>query len=256
MPTVMTAIVPRPAGATAFETRSATSVTPRAVGAAATAVPSAPERPLEARARAAADPGGVAREIFARAASVWGAGFAGKQDYVLDDGRFRNGFSRGGSNPFAFEGFALGRSGFHWFMLGVFKFAEGCGMFRAFMCRIRGEFRPAGGATRFDFLGFFIGEFRIFRRWCFFRFFCFPLSLFFFKFRATDDGVGLRFFLSLFVFGFDETGGKRCDLIFVQFDIRASRFGFRGRVLPREGFLGRRCVFFRGRRFGLRAPVG
>jgi hypothetical protein len=46
----------------------------------------------------------------------------------------------------------------------------------------------------------------------FFRFF-------FIEFGAADDGIGFRFFLRLFVLGFDETRGESGDLIFVQFGV-------------------------------------
>jgi hypothetical protein len=48
--------------------------------------------------------------------------------------------------------------------------------------------------------------------------------LFFVEFGAAYDGVGFRFFLGLFVLGFDETGGERGDLIFVQFNVIPDSF--------------------------------
>src|SRR5205823_9767089 len=59
---------------------------------------------------------------------------------------------------------------------------------------------------------FFLGEFRNFSGRCFFTCFCF----FFVEFGAADDGIGFGFFLGLFVFGLDETGSERRDLIFVR----------------------------------------
>lgn len=48
--------------------------------------------------------------------------------------------------------------------------------------------------------------------------------LFFVEFGPAYDGVGFRFFLRLFVFGFDETGGERGNLIFAQFNVIPDSF--------------------------------
>ena len=151
------------------------------------------------------------------------------------------------------------------FVLNMFNLAE-CGMvFGMFLRDVGGKFRPVGRAPSFDFLDFFLGEFRDFGGCCGFRFFCLVFGLFFrfffVEFGTADDGIGLGFFLRLFVLGFDETGSESGDLIFVQFrviphgfDAVAGRFlqrlddsaARRGRFLRRtRSRSGRRC--FRSR---------
>src|SRR5207247_1596556 len=115
---LITTVLPGAAG-TALETRSAAAGASAAIGTAATAVgtattairasatavastvtSAAAERPLEARARVAADAGGVAREIFtrrARAPNARGTSFPGEENHVVFDGRraFHNEFAGG-----------------------------------------------------------------------------------------------------------------------------------------------------------------
>jgi hypothetical protein len=237
MAALVAAVMPRAATGTAFESGSAGAsaaigATTTAVGtataairASATAVAptvtsTAAERPLEARARVAADAGGVAREIFtrrARPANARGTGFAGEENHVVFDGRraFHKGFAGGRRDRFLFDMPDLGVLMlcvfmFDMFVLAVLVFAMSCVVFGVLLSHVRSEFRPVGGASSFDFLDFFLGEFRNFSGRCFFSFFCF----FFVEFGAAYDG-GFRFFLRLFVFGLDETGSERGDLIFV-----------------------------------------
>ena len=191
--------------ATAVRTAT-TAIRASATAVASTVTSAAAERPLEARARVAADAGGVAREIFtrsARPANARGTSFAGEENHVVFDGRraFHNEFAGGCRERFLVD----------MFVFGVFVLAMRCVMFGMLLSHVRSEFRPVGGASSFDFLDFFLGEFRDFSGRCFFSFFCF----FFVELSAADDGIGFRFFLRLFVFGLDETGSERGDLIFV-----------------------------------------
>src|SRR5260370_858926 len=191
---LITAVLPGAAG-TAFETRSAaagasatiaasatlvgTSTT--AIRAATTAIAStvastAAERPLEARTRIAANARGVAREVFtrsARAANARGTSFAWEKNHVVFDGRraFGEGFAGGRRNRFLFDMFSLDVFVLDVFVLDVFvldMFVTGLfmltmrfGMFGVLLSHVRGEFRAAGGASRFDFFRFFLGEFRV-----------------------------------------------------------------------------------------------
>jgi hypothetical protein len=255
--------LPGAAGA-ALETRTATGGASAAIGTAATAVgtataairasataiastvtSTAAEWPLEARARVAADAGGVAREIFtrrARAPHARATSFAGEQNHVVFDGRraFHKGFAGGCRDRFLFDMPDLGV-----LVLGVldmFVLAMRCVVLGVLLSHVRSEFRTVGRAPSFDFLDFFLREFRNFSDWCFFTFFCF----FFVEFGAADDGIGFRFFLGLFVFGLDKTGSERGDLIFVQFKVIASRFGF---IFSRFGRRPGDCVASGGRSF-------
>jgi len=100
----MAAVVLTPAGPAAFESSTSTiaATAVRASAAIATA-----ERPLEARARVAANAGGIPRIIFAGtrgpAARTGRASFAREQKFgVSRNGGFNDPFARGGSNPFGF----------------------------------------------------------------------------------------------------------------------------------------------------------
>lgn len=106
---MMATVVARAAWAAAIETRTATVAT-AAVGTATAiaAASAAAERPLEARARIAADARGVARKVFT---ALGGAGAVGstrlarqEDDVVPDCGGFGDGFSRGGGNKLLFVG--------------------------------------------------------------------------------------------------------------------------------------------------------
>jgi hypothetical protein len=227
---VMPTLMPRAARTTAFEARAASTVTAAAIGtpAVAAVTATAAERPLEARARVAADARGIAGKIFARsaqAARAWRAGFAREQgDIVFDDGRFCGGFAGRRRNHFLFDMFDFG----------MFVLAERGRVFGAVMRRVRSEFRAAGRTARFDFLGFFLGELRSFHRMNFLGLFggliCLFLGLFLgfflFELRTTDDGVSGCDFLSLFVLCFDDSGSERGELIFVQIGLIGSVFGF------------------------------
>src|SRR2546428_13661924 len=100
-----------------------------AIRASATAVASAvtsaaAERPLEARARVAADAGGVAREIFtrsARAPNARGTSLAGEENHVVFDGRraFHSGFAGGCRDRFLFDMPDLGVLVLDMFLLAV-----------------------------------------------------------------------------------------------------------------------------------------
>src|ERR1700687_5661176 len=120
------------------------------------------------------------------------------------------------------------------FVLAVFVLAMSCVVFGVLLSHVCSEFRPVGCASSFDFL-----DFRDFSSRCFF-------SFFFVEFGAADDGIGFRFFLGLFVFGLDETGSERGDLIFVQFKVIAGRFGF---IFSRFRHRSGDCVASGGRSF-------
>src|SRR6266849_557194 len=235
MASLITAVMPRATGPTAFETRSAAGAS-AAIGTAtaairapataikATVASTAAERPLESRTRVAADARGVAREIFTRsrwAANARSTSFAREENYVVFDGRraFRNGFAGGRRDYFLFgmlrlDAFVLGM-----FLPAVLVRAMRGVAFGVFLGHVRGKFRAAGRASGFDFLGFFLGELRNLRDGCFFRFFRWFFRFFFVEFGAADDGIGFRFFLRLFVLGLDESGGECGHLIFVQISI-------------------------------------
>src|SRR5712691_7715659 len=226
MPTVM----PRAARTTAFEARAASTVTAAAIGtpAVAAVTATAAERPLEARARVAADARGIAGKIFARsaqAARAWRAGFAREQgDIAFDDGGFCGGFAGRRRDHFLFDTFDFGM-----FVLGGLVLAERGRVFGAVMRRVRSEFRAAGRTARFDFLGFFLGELRSFHRMSFLGLFGGLIRLFlgFFLFElcTADDGVSGCDFLSLFVLCFNDSGSERGELILVQIGFTGSAFG-------------------------------
>src|SRR6266403_3448292 len=92
--------------ATAVRTSTAAIRAPAAV-VAATIPATTAERPLEARARVAADAGGTARKLFAWGAGTTdarGAGFTRKKDHVFfDDRSFHDGLARSGKNHFLFH---------------------------------------------------------------------------------------------------------------------------------------------------------
>jgi hypothetical protein len=253
--------MPRAATGTAFESGSAGAsaaigATTTAVGTAtaairasativATTVPSAAaKRPLEARARVTADTRGITREIFARSrcsAYARRARFAGKENYVLfdDGGACRDRFDGGrGREHFFFDMFSLedmSRIGVFRFrtialklVLGMFVFSEPSSVKRSVVREVRFGFGAIDGALLFDILRFFRGEFGDFFGM---NFLCLGMLLFrffflFLKFGAADNGVGLRLCRSFFVFGFDETGGQRGHLVFIQFGLTAGGFRF------------------------------
>jgi hypothetical protein len=252
--------LPWAAGA-AFETRSAAGAT-AAVGTSTTAVgtatsairasativasavaSAAAEWPLEAGTRITADARGVAREIFQRsrrAADSGGTSFTGEENHVVFDGprAFRERLAGGCGDHLRFGVLHIGVFVLGTFMFGVFEvsvfvlnmfwlavlaFAVRGVVFGVFLRHVGGKFRAVGGASGFDFLDFFLGEFRNFGDYRGFRFFRLLFGLFFgfffVEFGAADDGIGFRFFLRLFVLGFDETRGESGDLIFVQFGV-------------------------------------
>jgi hypothetical protein len=181
----MTPIMARATWTTAVKART-TWTAATTVGAASTAVgtttaaaitPAATEWTLEARARIAADAGGVAREFFARRACYSrGAGFAGEEEgFFLDDGGLGNGFTGGsgddfgfGVNVFLFDmfflemfrlfvffGFVLFLSFFGVIQFGVVRYTEGRGVLSTFVRSVRSEVRATCSATGFDFRSFF-----------------------------------------------------------------------------------------------------
>jgi hypothetical protein len=118
MAALVATVVARAATRTAIESRAtrrtattigtaATAIWPAAATVAAAVTAAAAERPLESRARIAADPSGVAREVFARgrrAAGTRGAGFARKEDDVLfEEARFGDCVSGGCREHFGFD---------------------------------------------------------------------------------------------------------------------------------------------------------
>jgi len=81
-------------------------------------------------------------------------------------------------------------------------------------------------------------------------FFCF----FFIEFGVTDNRIGLRFFLCLFVLSLDETRGECGDLIFIQISVIPGGFHIVSRRFDRfasssGGFLGGTRSFSRRRCF-------
>src|SRR5712692_764116 len=180
---LITTVRPWAAGA-AFETRT-TAVWAATTAIAATVASPAPEGPLEARARIAADASGVPREIFARSrwtANARSASFDRQEDHVIfdDRGAFNNGFASGSGDHFFFSMFLsrvfiLNVFMVDMFVLVVLMLTVSGMMFGMFLGHVRGEFRPVGSAAGFDFRGFFFGEFRNLGNCCFlsfFRFFC------------------------------------------------------------------------------------
>lgn len=92
-------------------------------------------------------------------------------------------------------------------------------VFGVLLSHVRGKFRAVGGTASFDFLGLFLGELRNSRNDGFLDLFGLLFVFFFVELSAADDGVGLRYFLCLFVFGLDKTGSERGNLILVQFNV-------------------------------------
>ena len=255
---LVTAVMPG-ATRTPFETRSAAAGASAAIGTstasiwasapavAAMVASAAAEWPLEPRTRIATDTRRVAWEIFARSFGSTDAGrtsFAGEENYVLfDDGSpFRDNVAWTCRDHFLFETLRLDMLRADLCSLGMFvrfvlvRSPVNGVVFGVFLGYIRCELRAVGGAAGLDFLDFFLGEFGNFgdgRFLGFFRnFFCLFFRFFFVEFGAADDGIGFRFFGGFFVLGFDETGGERGDLIFVQ--LRVIPGGFRavtGRIL-------------------------
>jgi hypothetical protein len=134
-------------------------------------------------------------------------------------------------------------------------------MFGTLVRGVRGEFRAAGGAAGFDFLGFFFGEARNFRGRNFFRLTGFFFAFFFLEFGAADNSICLGFF----VLSFDKAGSECGDLIVAQININANRFRFVRRRCPGGldgcaacdgGFRGRARSFCYACCFGFRACIG
>jgi hypothetical protein len=254
----VTTIVARAAGTAgaAFESRAAraaavwTTVWAAAIGTTATAVwtttataitsaVSAALRPLETGAGiAAADTGGIAREIFTRgwgAADSWGARLAGKQDNVfLDDGWTRGNFAGMGFDYFGFGVLMFGVLVLAMPVLGVlvlgvfmgnmYGITEGSSVFCAFVRGVGFKFSAIRGSVFFDFLGFGLGKFglsgslvfgvvqmRFFLAFLFLGFFFREFGLasgvnflgfVLFEIGATGEGVNLGVIWGLFVFCF------------------------------------------------------
>ena len=256
----MTAIVPGTAGAawTAFEPRAGRTsaiwtaiwaAVWAAIGTAATAVRAATAAAiasttlwtLETGARIAADTSGIARKVFARsgsAADTRGARLSRKQnDIVFNHPRLGGDFA-----CLRFDQFRSGVFVFDMFKGGVlrrdlFGITEGGSVFGAFVRGVGGEFGAVGGAMRFHFFGFILGEFG-FRGSLIFRsvevgFF---LALLFFgifvvrefgfsggvnflgfvvvEFGAADQGIDFGVLGSLFVFSFRQLLRERRGLLF------------------------------------------
>jgi len=113
-------------------------------------------------------------------------------------------------------------------------------VFGMFLSHVRREFGAVGGASSLYFRDFFFGEFRDLSDWSPFgflgAFFGVCFRVFFFEFGTADDGIGIRFFRSFFVLGFDETGSEGGDLIFVQLSVIPGGFKSAGsRFLGRLG---------------------
>lgn len=96
--------------------------------------------------------------------------------------------------------------------------AHGCGVLGALLRNIQGEIRAIGGAAGLHLGRFFFRETRDFLGMSFRRSLGLGLLfgvLFFFKDGATDKSVRFRFGRGFLVFGLDEIGGQRVDLILV-----------------------------------------
>jgi hypothetical protein len=208
----VTAIVARATWATrtAFESRAGRTATAiaatiwAAIGTTSTAVwtttaaaiTSATLRALETCAGiAAADAGGIAREIFAGSSSATdarSARLAGKQDDIfLDDGWSCGDFARMRFDYFRLGVFVFGTLVLSMFMFRVFSvlvngvlgLTESGSVFGAFVCGVGFEFCTICGTVLFDFFGFVLGEFG-------------------FRGGLIFCGVQMRFFLAFFLFGF------------------------------------------------------
>ncbi len=88
-------------------------------------------------------------------------------------------------------------------------------------------------------------------------FFCF----FFIEFGVTDNRIGLRFFLCLFVLSLDETRSECGDLIFIQISVIPGDFHIVSRRFDRfaassGSFLGGTPSFSRRRCFGFSSGTG
>lgn len=197
----------------------------------AATIPSAALRPLETRARIAANARGIPPDkIFAGSVGVaWSAGFPGKKNYVLLD----EGFSR-----FALRGNGIGfgfntRRKFPGAMPGVMfgsvlrimlRFSREF-MFRI-MVQVQIRFRSFDGLLMFAvgvLFGFFasapgflmLGLFALF----FVEEVLFGVVSFFFLLvegSATNHGVGLGAGLSFLVLGLHQAGGKSGELFIIQ----------------------------------------
>lgn len=210
--TITAALLPgcawdRAAGRTPFETLSgpAAAIASTAVGtsatAAITAAAAAALRPLETRARVAADARGIPLELFAwnwSAGDAGSASFAGEKDGVVFDDRFIDG--------------AFGGYGFNHLSVGVGMFfrsalgTDGRGVVRAIVSGVGLGFGIFGGRA---FFGLLLGEFRLYGSRNFFVFF---FVFFFVKLRATDQRIGIGVGLRLFVLGFHDTRGKSGEI--------------------------------------------
>jgi hypothetical protein len=263
MTTLIATVMPWAAG-TAFKSRAA-SWAPATIGTSATTVGSptaaigssaavvatpipatAAERPLEARARVAADARGTARKLFARGTGTGDArcaSFTREKDHVFfDDRSFHGSFAGSGRNHFlfdvlCFEGFGSGMLFFVFLLVfmfvfvfmrvlgfGALLFAKVGRMDGAVVSKVRFGLGAIDGALFFDIFRFFRREFRVLRRADGFRFARFFFGLFFFELGAADHGIRFRYCLGLFVFSLDEARRERGNLIFVQFDLIARRF--------------------------------
>jgi hypothetical protein len=232
-------------GTSATAVGAATTVGASATAIAATVASAATERALEAGTRISADARGVAREFFkrgSRTTDARSASFAREENHVLFDDRcaFDDGStSSGGGEHFLFDVPMPVVLGLLFAMLVRAVFGVVFGMF---LSHVRREFSAVGGASSFYFRDFFLGEFRDLNDWSLFgflsTFFGMFFRVFFFKFGAADDGIGLRFFRSFFVLGFHETGSEGGDLIFVQLSVIPGGFESAGsRFLGRLGDL-------------------
>jgi hypothetical protein len=293
MAALITTVMPGTTG-TAFESRApswaaATIGTPATtVGAPSAAIrtsaaivaapipATAAERPLEARAWVAANARGTTRELFARGAGTADArraGFTREKDHVFfDDRSFHGSFAGSGRKHFLFHVLRFEELGSGMLVLvfllvfvfgflhvpcfSVLVFAEVGRMDGAVVRKVRFSFGAVDGALFFDIFRFFRREFRVLCRADGFRLAGFFFGLFFFELGATDHGIRFRYCLGLFVFGLDEARCERGDLIFVQFDLIAHRFGFEDRSLNGARFFYWDRNLPRGCRLGFGTAIG
>jgi hypothetical protein len=222
----------------------------------AATIPSAALRPLESRARIAANARGIAaNEIFAWSIGVArSAGFTGKQNHILLNEGF-GGFAPGGKGGIGFRFQA--RAEFFGGVAGIVVI--GCMLRilnRVMLGLIFGVLIRFGSSNPLMMLavGFVLGVFASALGFLMFRFFVVLLFMqafidvvriifLFIESRTTNKGIGLGTCLSFFMLGLNQTSGESGELFLVE----------RGETVVnglRCGFLGMICSDRSGQRFG------
>ena len=139
---------------------------------------------------------------------------------------------------------------------GVLMYTQVGRMDGAVVRKVRFSFGAVNGALFFDIFRFFRREFRVLCRTDGFRLARFFFGLFFFKLGAANHGIRFRYCLGFFVFRLDEPRCERGDLIFVQIDLIAHRFGFEDRILNVAIFFYWDRNLPRGCRLGFGTTIG